>query len=136
MQPVPESVGKQKFPHQHLGFCILPFDPAHIIASGCFVVDIGHHPKIIDLYQLSNGQGKMSYFFLCGLLRLCATLSLVSRHPPTGGFISVCDFIIMAISPEFNLSCPQIYESCNLFMEFCNENKVVCAHICFWNRSI
>ena len=38
---------KQKLPDQHLGFCILSFDLAHIKTTGLFVVNIGHGTKVI-----------------------------------------------------------------------------------------
>ena len=49
MQPVPESMGKQIPPHQHLGLGILSPDAAHIVTAGGWVVNIGHNPKIGDL---------------------------------------------------------------------------------------
>ena len=47
MQTISVSVGKQKSPDQHLGFCILPPDAAHVITSGLFVMHICHIPKVI-----------------------------------------------------------------------------------------
>jgi lipid A disaccharide synthetase len=37
-----KPIGKQKLPHQHFGLCIFPFNAAHVVRAGCFVVYIGH----------------------------------------------------------------------------------------------
>ena len=64
MQPVPESVRKQKLPNHHLRFCILPFDLAHIKTTRRFVVNIGHLPKIRNQYDIKNQElGIMNYEF-------------------------------------------------------------------------
>jgi len=42
IQPVPETVGKQKPPHQSFGLGILIADTAHIVTAGSFVVYVGH----------------------------------------------------------------------------------------------
>jgi hypothetical protein len=42
IQPVPESVGKQKPPHQYFRLCVFALNAAHVKGAGCFVVHIGH----------------------------------------------------------------------------------------------
>lgn len=45
-------IGKQKLSYQHFRICVFPFDLAHIVASGLFVVNIGHNVKVIKLKRL------------------------------------------------------------------------------------
>ena len=54
MQSVPETIGKKKPPHHHLGFGILPPDPAHIVTARRFVVHIGHETKVIRQFGNST----------------------------------------------------------------------------------
>jgi len=42
MQPIPESVFKQKLSHNQFGLCVLTFDPAHVVAPYFGFVDVGH----------------------------------------------------------------------------------------------
>jgi hypothetical protein len=42
IQPVPEPVGKQKPPYQHLRLCVFALNAAHVEGAGCFVVHVGH----------------------------------------------------------------------------------------------
>ena len=40
--PISESLGKQIFPNQKLRFGIAAFNPAHIITTGCGIMNISH----------------------------------------------------------------------------------------------
>ena len=48
MQPVPESVFEQEPPHDHFGLGILAADPAHVVASYCGFVDVGHKGRLSE----------------------------------------------------------------------------------------
>jgi len=52
IQPVTESVGKQKLLHEHFGLCVFPFYAAHIVGAGSGVVYVGHR-------SIKNGKLKI-----------------------------------------------------------------------------
>ena len=50
VQPVTKAICMQEFTHQHFRLRILAFNAAHIVATGCYAVYIGHGIKVS--YQL------------------------------------------------------------------------------------
>lgn len=46
MKPIAEPVGMEETPDNHFRFGVLPFDPAHIVTAGGFIVYIGHKVKV------------------------------------------------------------------------------------------
>jgi hypothetical protein len=42
VQAVPEAMGMEKTPYNHFGLGVLAFDLTHVVASGFWLVNVGH----------------------------------------------------------------------------------------------
>jgi hypothetical protein len=59
MQSVSESIGEKKFSDQHLGFGVFPFNAAHIVTAGFWIVNICHNVKVYKSFFM---QTRRKYF--------------------------------------------------------------------------
>ncbi len=48
VQFIAVTICMQKFTYQHFGLCVFAFNAAHVVATGCCIVYIGHN---VNLHQ-------------------------------------------------------------------------------------
>jgi hypothetical protein len=56
MQSKSESVDKKKLSDHNLGFSVFPFDLAHVITTGQFVMNICNYVKLTNKYTIENSK--------------------------------------------------------------------------------